>query len=92
VVYAIDKPLRFDDGSVVSEYRQTYNFAHSERWGVSYVLSYDLEAKGGRWGIEEKRRIRVTLNDVAFGLAGDADQNLESKPAPYFAGLSAQLR
>jgi hypothetical protein len=92
VVYAIDKPLRFDDGSVVSEYRQTYNFAHSERWGVSYVLSYDLVAKGGRWGIEDKRSIRVTLNDVAFGLAGDANQSLESKPAPFFAGLSAQLR
>ncbi len=92
VVYAIDRPLRFDDGSVVSEYRQTYNFAHSERWGVSYVLSYELEAKGGRWGIEDKRRIRVTLNDIAFGLAGDAKQTVESKPAPFLSGLSAHLR
>jgi hypothetical protein len=80
--YAIEQPVRLDDGAVLREYRQTYQFDHSDRWGVSYVTSYELEARGGRWGIDETRRMRVTLTDVAFGLAGDANQDLVSKPPP----------
>lgn len=80
--YAIQQPVKLEDGTLLREYRQTYQFDHSDRWGVSYVTSYELEARGGRWGIEETRRVRVTLTDVAFGLAGDAGQDLASKPPP----------
>lgn len=89
--YAIQQPVKLDDGTTLREYSQTYQFDHSERWGVSYVSSYQLEARGGRWGIEESRRMRVTLTDVAFGLAGDARQDIASKPAPS-AHSTASLR
>lgn len=89
--YAIVQPVRLDDGSMLREYRQTYQFDHSDRWGVTYVTSYELFARGGRWGIEDSRRFRVTLTDVAFGLAGDARQELESRPLP-FSHSTASLR
>lgn len=81
--YAIVQPVKLEDGSTLRDYRQTYQFDHSDRWGVTYVVSYELFVRGGRWGIEESRRFRVTLTDVAFGLAGDARQELESRPLPY---------
>lgn len=80
--YAIEKPVKLDDGTTLKEYRQTYDFGYSQRWGVSYVTGYELEASGGRWGVQESRHIRVTLTDIAFGLAGDAKQELASKSAP----------
>ncbi len=92
VEYNIVKPVKLDDGTTVSDYSQTYTFAHSDRWGVSYVLGYELEARGGRWGFSETRAIRVTLTDVAFGLAGDADQELATKPQPYLPGFVAKLQ
>jgi hypothetical protein len=90
--YNIDKPVRLDDGTTISEYTQNYQFAYSERWGVSYVLGYDLEARGGRWGINETRTIKVTLTDVAFGLAGDAEQDLASRTDSYPTGFTAKLQ
>jgi hypothetical protein len=92
VAYNIDKPVKLDDGTTLSEYSQTYQFGYSERWGVSYVLGYDLEAKGGRWGFSETRTIKVTLTDVAFGLAGDAQQDLASRYESYPTGLTAKLQ
>jgi hypothetical protein len=92
VEYSIEKPVRLEDGTTLNEYNQVYNFDYSERWGVSYVLSYELEARGGRWGMSESRTIRVTLTDVAFGLAGDAEQEIASRAAPYPTGFTAQLR
>ena len=53
--------------------------------------SYDLTAKGGQWGMSETRSIHVELTDIAFGLAGDSEQDLSSKPSPY-AALTANLR
>jgi hypothetical protein len=79
VQYHIVKPVKLEDGTTLTEYDQTYDFGYSDRWGVSYVLNYELEARGGRWGMSESRTIRVTLTDVAFGLAGDAEQEIASK-------------
>jgi hypothetical protein len=90
--YAIDRPVQLEDGKVVSEYRQTYHFAYSERWGVSYVMAYELYAKGGQWGLSEERSVQVTLTDVAFGLAGDSRQEVASGPSPYLPGLTAKLQ
>jgi hypothetical protein len=90
--YAIERPIKLSNGTVLTDYQQTYTFGYSERWGVSYVTSYELDAKGGRWGLAETRSVRVTLTDVAFGLAGDANQQLTSKPATYSPGLTANLR
>jgi hypothetical protein len=90
--YAIERPIKLGDGAILTDYQQTYTFGYSERWGVSYVMSYELDARGGRWGVSEARSIRVTLTDVAFGLAGDANQQLVSKPATYTPGLTANLR
>ena len=92
IEYRIDSPVTLDDGTEVSEYRQTYNFSYSERWGVSYVVGYDLVARGGRWGLSEERSVKVILTDVAFGFAGDAEQVLNSAPTPYSPGLTAILR
>lgn len=92
IQYQIDSPVKLDNGTTVEEYRQTYNFAYSERWGVSFVIGYDLMARGGRWGMSEERAIKVVLTDVAFGFAGDAKQGLQSKPAPYNPGPTAILR
>jgi hypothetical protein len=92
VQYSIVKPVKLDDGTTLTNYDQTYDFGYSERWGVSYVVSYELEARGGQWGMSESRTIRVTLTDVAFGLAGDAKQEIASRPAPYLPGLTANLR
>jgi hypothetical protein len=80
--YNIDNPVKLADGATLNEYDQTYQFGYSERWGVSYVTSYDVTATGGRWGFNESRTIHVTLTDVAFGLAGDAKQVLASKASP----------
>jgi hypothetical protein len=90
--YCIERPIKLSNGTVLTDYRQTYTFGYSQRWGVSYVTSYELDAEGGRWGLAEARSVRVTLTDVAFGLAGDANQQLASKPAPYSPGLTADLR
>ena len=90
--YRIERPIKLSDGTILTDYQQTYRFGYSERWGVSYVLSYELDAKGGRWGMSEVRTVRVTLTDVAFGLAGDANQQLASKPASYLPGPTANLR
>lgn len=90
--YRIESPVTLEDGTEVSEYRQTYNFSYSARWGVSYVIGYDLVARGGRWGLSEERAIKVTLTDVAFGFAGDSKQVLNSAPTPYSPGLTAILR
>lgn len=92
VQYHIVKPVRLDDGTTLTNYDQTYEFGYSERWGVSYVKSYELEARGGQWGMSESRTIRVTLTDVAFGLAGDAKQEIASKAFSYGPGLTANLR
>lgn len=89
--YEIDSPVTLDTGAVVNDYRQTYNFAYSARWGVSFVTGYDLVARGGRWGLNEERAIRVVLTDVAFGFAGDARQALQSAPAPGAPGQLAGL-
>ncbi len=90
LVYAIDKPVRLEGGVMLTDYQQTLDFAYSTRWGVSYVSSYELVAKGGRWGVEDERRIRVQLNDIAFGLAGDAHQELASRNGPEISGLVAR--
>ena len=90
--YSIDKPVKLDDGTTISEYTQNYQFGYSERWGVSYVLGYELDAKGGRWGFSETRTIKVTLTDVAFGLAGDAKQELASHGDFYPTGFAAKLQ
>lgn len=82
VAYSIDRPFKLDDGTTVSEYRQTYAFGYSNRWGVSFVQSYELQARGGKWGFSESRRVRVELTDVTFGLASDARQVLASKAGP----------
>lgn len=90
--YQLERPVKLEDGTEVSEYRQSYNFGYSERWNVSYVMDYNLYAKGGRWGLSEERSVKVTLTDIAFGLAGDGKQDLASKSADYVPGLTAVLR
>lgn len=90
--YQLEKPVTLDDGTEVKEYRQSYRFGYSERWGVSYVMGYELTARGGRWGITEERSVKVVLTDIAFGLAGDGKQILASKDAAFAPGLTANLR
>jgi hypothetical protein len=90
--YALEKPVTLDDGTEVKEYRQAYQFGYSERWGVSYVMGYELVARGGRWGLTEERSVKVVLTDIAFGLAGDGEQDLASKAATSAPGLTANLR
>lgn len=79
VDYRIVRPVRLDDGTVISDYSQRYTFGYSSRWDVSYVSSYQLEARGGRWGFRDSRRFSVMINDVSFSLAGDARQELASR-------------
>lgn len=81
VSYSILEPVRLADGLILMSYRQRYGFERSRRWGVTYVSSYDVEARGGRWGLADSRRLEVKVLDVAFGLAGDAGQELASAPA-----------
>lgn len=90
--YQIERPVTLDDGTRVEQYRQNYQFGYSERWGVSYVMGYDLYAKGGKWGMSEERTIRVTLTDIAFGLAGDGKNDLASHSSAYTPGPTANLR
>lgn len=90
--YQIERPVTLDDGTRVEEYRQTYQFGYSQRWGVSYVMAYTLYARGGRWGLNEERSVQVTLTDIAFGFAGDSKQELASRAAPYAPGPTAILR
>jgi hypothetical protein len=92
IQYSIQKPVKLDDGTTLTTYNQDYDFAYSDRWGVSYVTSYELEARGGRWGFSASRTIRVTLTDVAFGLAGDARQELASKPPATPVQLTSVIR
>jgi hypothetical protein len=82
ITYSIDRPFKLDNGTTVSEYRQSYNFGYSWRWGVAYVQSYEMQARGGKWGLTESRRVKVELTDISFCLASDARQVLQSKPAP----------
>ncbi len=79
VDYRIVRPVRLDDGTVISDYAQRYVFGYSSRWDVSYVSSYQLEARGGRWGFRDSRRFSVAVNDVAFSLASDARQELATR-------------
>jgi hypothetical protein len=79
ITYDLVRPIKLQDGTTLRSYRQTYRFGYSQRWGVSYVTDYALEAKGGRWGFYGTRQIRVLISDVVFGLAGDARQQLASK-------------
>ena len=53
IEYAIDKPVKLEDGTTVTQYNQTYDFGYSERWGVSYVTAYEVEARGGAWGVAQ---------------------------------------
>lgn len=79
VDYRIVKPVRLDDGTVISDYAQRYSFGYSARYDVSYVSSYQLEARGGRWGFRDSRRFSVIISEVSFALAGDARQELASR-------------
>ena len=90
--YQLEHPVTLDDGTEVKEYRQSYKFGYSARWGVSYVMGYELTARGGRWGLSEERSVKVELTDIAFGLAGDGKQDLASKTATSAPGLTATLR
>jgi hypothetical protein len=89
ISYDIERPVKLADGTTVDIYNQTYHFGYSERWGVSYVMSYELTARGGQWGMSETRHVEVTLTDIAFGFAGDSEQDLASKPSPYTPGPTA---
>jgi hypothetical protein len=90
--YTIERPVTLDDGTEVSQYRQRYSFGYSERWDVSYVMAYEVYAKGGRWGMSEERMIKVQLTDIAFGLAGDGEQDLASREQPYNVEPSLMAR
>ncbi len=92
IAYDVERPVKLDNGTTIYEYNQTYQFGYSSRWDVSYVNSYDLTAKGGQWGMSETRTIHVELTDIAFGFAGDSQQDLSSKPSPYSPGPTANLR
>lgn len=78
--YRIREPFRTPDGAWVNDYRQVYTFGRSQRWGVTFVTGYELSASGGRLGISGSRTFAVRVTDVAFTLAGDARQELTSKP------------
>ena len=93
IAYDIERPVKLDNGAVVDQYNQTYQFGYSERWGVSYVMGYDLTARGGKWGMSETRTVHVELTDIAFGFAGDSRQERGSKLSPYDSpALTANLR
>jgi hypothetical protein len=55
-------------------------------------MDYEVYAKGGRWGISEERTIKVQLTDIAFGLAGDGEQDLVSREQPYNVAPSLMAR
>ena len=80
LTYRNKQPFKTPDGSVVSAYSQTYSFGRSERWGVTFVTGYRLEATGGRFGVRDSRTFDVEITDVAFTLANDVDCVLDSKP------------
>lgn len=90
ISYSIDRPFKLDNGTTVSEYRQSYSFGFSSRWGVSYVQTYELQARGGKWGLSESRRVKVELTDISFGLASDARQVLQSKPGAVASALASR--
>lgn len=77
--YRIVKPVRLDDGTVISDFEQRYEFGYSARFDVSYVSGYELEARGGRWGFRDTRRFSVKVERLIFSLAGDARQELASR-------------
>lgn len=77
--YSINQPFKTPEGAWVDQYRQVYNFGRSHQWGVTFVTGYDLYARGGRFGVKGERRFSVKVSDVAFSLAGDAKQELETK-------------
>jgi hypothetical protein len=79
--YRIEKPVKLEDGATLQDFRQTYSFQHSARWGVSYVAGYDMSATAGKWGVNKSRAISVRLTDVRFALASDARQELASRPS-----------
>jgi hypothetical protein len=80
IEHRIEKPIRLDNGAMLTAYRQVFRFAHSERWGVSFVSDYEVEARGGRWGVSASRTIRAAITSISFSLAGDARQELLTKP------------
>tara|TARA_Y100000780_G_C13560305_1_gene368838 strand:- start:90 stop:836 length:747 start_codon:yes stop_codon:yes gene_type:complete len=80
LTYRIREPFRTEDGSVVTDYSQAYRFGRSERWGITFVTGYRLEAAGGRFGIRDSRTFQVDITDVAFTLANDAAFIEDSKP------------
>ncbi|ACT59697.1 hypothetical protein [Hirschia baltica] len=80
--YSINKPFKTPEGAWVDSYRQVYSFGRSEQWGVTFVTGYDLYARGGRFGVKGERTFSVKVTDVAFSLASDANQQLESKRIP----------
>ncbi len=82
--------MKLDDGKTIDVVPPELPLRLPERWGVSYVMAYELTARGGQWGLSEERSVQVTLTDIAFGYAGDARQELSSKPSPY-ATLTAKL-
>ena len=92
LVYSINKPIKIEGGATLTDYQQTLDFGYSKRWGVSYVSGYELVARGGRFGFEEERTFKVQLNDIAFGLAGDAKQELASRNGPEISGLVARYQ
>lgn len=80
LTYQIREPFRTPDGATVSAYTQTYDFARSERWGVTFVTGYSLEATGGKYGVRDSRAFDVRITDVAFTFANDVGLVLDSKP------------
>ncbi len=80
--YSINAPFKTPEGAWVDTYRQVYNFGRSSQWGVTFVTGYDVYASGGRFGMKDERSFAVRVTDVAFSLAGDARQELETKIYP----------
>jgi hypothetical protein len=77
--FRVDEPLQIAGGVTLDELSQTYAFARSELWNVSFIRAYRIDLRAGRLGVGERRRFEVTLSDVEFLLAGDAVQELVSK-------------
>ncbi len=77
--YRIVNPFRVDNGATVNQFVQSYVFGKSLTWGLTFVTGYDLSASGGRFGVSASREFSVRITDVAFTLAADSGQELESK-------------
>jgi hypothetical protein len=77
--YQVNSAFKTSDGLTVDSYRQIYSFGRSQQWGLTFVTGYDLHATGGRFGLRKERTYSVRITDVAFTLAGDANQELVSR-------------